>query len=121
MRKTVILGASPNTNRYAYFAAERLEQNGYDFVPIGIRKGEVLGKAILDLKSKPQVLAVDTVTLYIGSNHQAEWEDYVISLQPRRVIFNPGTENPDFASKLRLKGIAAEEACTLVMLASKNY
>src|SRR6187551_2534092 len=96
MKKTVIIGASNNPARFAYLAAESLDRYKHEFIPVGIRKGEVLGKPILNINEKPIVEDVDTITLYIGPQHQPQWYDYLISLQPKRIIFNPGTENPEF-------------------------
>lgn len=121
MSKTVILGATDNPSRYAYAAAERLKIRQIPFVPVGIKNGEVFGEKILDLRKKPIIKDVHTVTLYIGPNNQAEWEDYVISLQPKRVIFNPGTENPMFMKKLKDNNIEFEAACTLVLLGTGTY
>lgn len=119
--KTVIIGATPNTDRYAYLAANMLQEYGHDFVPVGVKRGEVLGRTIHDIRSKPSVPDVDTVTLYIGPQHQPEWYDYILSLRPRRIIFNPGTENDEFESLARAQGIEALEACTLVMLRSRQF
>ncbi|MEM8893955.1 MAG: CoA-binding protein [Bacteroidota bacterium] len=121
MKNTAIIGASTNPARYAYRAAHMLKDQGHPVVPIGIKKGEVAGEEILDLRQRPEVDAVDTVTLYLGPQNQTEWEDYILSLQPRRVVFNPGTENPTFASRLNAKGVEALEACTLVMLSVGTY
>lgn len=120
-KKTAILGATTNTSRYAYFAAERLTTQGHEIVPIGIKKGVVYDQEILDLKEKPSISGIDTVTLYIGSDKQAEWEDYILSLNPKRIIFNPGTENPSFHQKAEAKGVEALNACTLVMLSNGLY
>ncbi len=79
-KKTVIIGATPNTLRYAHTAAGRLAQYDHDFVPVGIKKGEIFGKQILNLRHKPEIKDVDTVTLYIGPRHQPEWYDYILSL-----------------------------------------
>jgi len=117
--KTLILGASTNPGRYAYRAAEMLHQNGYDFVPVGIKKGEVLGRPILS--GKPALQDIHTVTLYIGPRNQDEWIDYVLQLNPKRLIFNPGTENPDFMKRASSEGIDVLPACTLVMLATNTY
>lgn len=119
--KTVIIGASTNPARYAYIAAEMLTSYGHGIVPVGIKRGEVFGKEILDIRKRPQVDDVDTITLYIGPAHQPEWYDYILSLKPRRVIFNPGTENEEFERKIRSSGAEATEACTLVMLRSGQY
>ncbi|MBR07849.1 MAG: CoA-binding protein [Rickettsiales bacterium] len=120
-KKTVIIGATPNPTRYAYFAAGRLIENNHTIVPVGIKKGEVFNEDILDLTSKPTISDVDTVTMYIGPQNQNEWEDYILSLNPKRIIFNPGTENPSFANKAEKNGIEALNACTLVMLSANTY
>ncbi|AZQ60729.1 CoA-binding protein [Flammeovirga pectinis] len=119
MKKTVIIGATPNPSRYAFFAAERLTQKGHEIVPLGIKKGSVAGIPIIN--DKPQIVDVDTVTMYVGPQKQNEWIDYIISLKPKRIIFNPGTENPIFYQKAAAAGIFTEEACTLVMLSSQTY
>jgi len=121
MKKTMIVGATTNKGRYAYLAAEMLNDCKHEIVPIGIKKGEVLGKEILDLKQKPKVEGIDTVTLYIGPDHQPEWYDYLLSLKPKRIIFNPGTENRAFEQLASKQGIEALQACTLVMLRSNQY
>ena len=121
MKKTVIIGATNNPARYAYLAAEMLDQYKHEFVPVGIRKGEVLGRTILDINKKPVIADVDTVTLYIGPQHQPEWYDYILSLRPKRIIFNPGTENAQFEQLVEQSGSEAIEACTLVMLRSGQF
>ncbi len=121
MKRTLIVGASPNPSRYAYMAANRLTQSGHEIVPIGIRKGEVAGRQILNLREQPEIEDIDTVTLYINPTHQAEWQDYLLSLKPRRIIFNPGTENPALAANAIANGIDVEDACTLVMLSAGTY
>ena len=121
MKKTVIIGATNNRARYAYLAAEMLAEYKHEFVPVGIRKGDVLGKSILNINEKPAVKDVDTVTLYIGPQHQQQWYHYILSLKPKRIIFNPGTENPEFYKTAKSKGIEAVEACTLVMLSIGSF
>ncbi len=121
MKKTVIIGATPNQSRFAYTAAETLREHGIEFVPVGIKKGFVFGKEILDLKKHPEISGVDTITLYINPMHQREWYDYFFKLSPKRVIFNPGTENPELEKLLEEKNIEALEACTLVMLRTGQY
>ncbi|RAI91627.1 CoA-binding protein [Algoriphagus yeomjeoni] len=118
---TLIVGATTNKSRFAYFAADRLANNGIPFLPIGIKSGEVFGHKILDLRSKPDLHNIHTITLYIGPAHQEEWIDYLISLQPKRIIFNPGTENPVFFQKAKAAGIDVLPACTLVMLNTNQY
>lgn len=121
MKKTVIIGATTNPSRYAYLAASMLKEYNHPFVPLGIKKGVVFDIPIEDISKKPEISEVDTVTMYIGPQHQSEWYDYIIGLQPKRVIFNPGTENPEFEEKLENKGIEAIEACTLVMLRTQQF
>lgn len=120
-KSTAVIGASTNPSRYAYRAAHMLKSHGHPMIPIGIKKGEVAGEAIMDLRDRPQVDELDTVTLYLGPQNQSEWEDYIIGLRPKRVVFNPGTENPPFADRLESEGIEAVEACTLVMLSVGTY
>ena len=119
--KTVIIGATTNPSRYAFLAAETLDRYKIEFVPIGRRKGEVLGRTILDIRTQPKVMDVHTVTLYIGPQHQPEWYDYILSLKPARIIFNPGAENRELEEKAIASGVEAIEACTLVMLRTGQY
>ncbi len=121
MKKTVIVGATTNPGRYAYLSAESLTSYKHEIVPIGIKKGEVFNNTILNIRDKPFIQDVDTITLYIGPRHQPEWYEYLISLKPKRIIFNPGTENPEFEKKAEQAGIEALEACTLVMLRTGQY
>jgi hypothetical protein len=117
----VIVGASPNPNRYSFMAADLLNSNGYDFVPLGKRKGEVFGKSILDIRTIPEIENVDTITLYIRAELQTDWEQFFLSLKPKRIIFNPGAENPAFEKRAREVGIETVEACTLVMLRTGQF
>jgi len=121
MKKTVIIGATTNQSRYAYLAAATLHDHAIEFVPVGIKKGEVFGKQILDLRSQPEISGVDTITLYINPSNQIEWYDYILKLNPKRVVFNPGTENPELEKLLKEKNIEALEACTLVLLRTGQY
>jgi hypothetical protein len=120
-KKTVIIGATTNPSRYAYLAAGMLTEYKHEIVPIGLKKGELYGKQILLINERPLINDVDTVTLYIGPQHQPEHYDYILSLKPKRVIFNPGTENEEFEKLLATAGTETLEACTLVMLRSHQY
>lgn len=120
-KKTVIIGATTNPSRYAYLAAGMLTEYKHEIVPIGLKKGEVYGKQILLINERPFVKDVDTVTLYIGPQHQPEHYDYILSLKPKRVIFNPGTENEEFEKLLTEAGSETLQTCTLVMLRSYQY
>jgi predicted CoA-binding protein len=119
MSATLILGATPNPSRYAYLAAHKLTNFGHEIINVGIKQGEVAGVEILN--GEPDVAEVDTVTLYLGPRHQPPYYDWLIGLKPRRIIFNPGTENPELAMLARKAGIETEVACTLVMLSSGQY
>lgn len=116
---TLIIGASEKSDRYSNMAAHRLQQHGVDFVPLGLKTGEVAGKTILT--GFPELAGIHTVTLYVNPERQKAYYDYILSLHPQRVIFNPGTENDDFAQQLENKGIEAVEGCTLVMLSSGTF
>ncbi len=118
---TLIVGATDNPERYAYRAADLLQAKGVSFIPIGIKKGVVFGKEIVDLRQKPALAGIHTVTLYLGPQNQNEWIDFLIGLGPKRMIFNPGTENPEFFSKAKSAGIEVLEACTLVMLTTGQF
>ncbi|MFC4872432.1 CoA-binding protein [Negadavirga shengliensis] len=120
-RKTVIIGASPNPSRYAYVAAQMLKEKSVPFVPVGIKRGEVGGETIQDLRLKPAIEDVHTVTLYLAPKNQKEWQEYILSLRPRRIIFNPGTENPELMESARAHNIDVVPACSLVMLSSGQY
>jgi len=123
-KKTLILGATPNPSRYAYIAAGMLSQYGHPFVPVGIKKGEVFGQKILSGQEAAQQLQsgdIHTVTLYLNPQRQEEWYDFLLELKPKRIIFNPGTENPTLAERAQAQGIETVEACTLVMLRTGQY
>jgi hypothetical protein len=119
MKKTLIIGASSNSERYSYLAAERLLAHGHDIELIGKRPDVIFGKTI-DTE-KTAFADIDTVTLYLSEKFQPEYYDYILSLHPRRVIFNPGTENAVFEALLKENNIYPEEACTLVLLSIGQY
>ncbi len=121
MKKTLVVGATANSSRYAFLAARMLNEYGHEFVPIGIKKETVLGKEILNLREKPPIDGIDTITLYIGPQNQPEWYDYLLSLKPKRIIFNPGTENDEFEKMAEAKNVEVVEGCTLVMLRSNQF
>jgi predicted CoA-binding protein len=121
VKKTVIIGATTDRSRYAYLAASMLTQYQHEIVPVGIKKGELFGTGILNIYDRPKVSDVDTITLYIGPQRQPEWYDYLLSLNPKRIIFNPGTENELFENMAEERGIEVVEGCTLVMLRTNQY
>jgi len=119
--KTVVLGATTNPARYAYRAVESLYRNDIEVIPVGIRKGEAAGITIRN--DLPIIEGVHTITLYLNPQVQKDYYDYIIKLQPKRVIFNPGTENPELYGILKkeLPNTEIEIACTLVLLSIGNY
>ena len=119
MKKTIVLGATPNPDRYAYKATVRLKQAGHEVIPVGIRKGEIEGITIQN--TPPQYKDVDTVTLYLNPDNQKPYYDYIFSLKPKRIIFNPGTENLELMKMAKEHGIETEVGCTLVMLSLGDY
>ena len=119
-KKTVVMGASPNPGRYSYLATNMLREYGHETIPLGIRKGSIQEAEIIT--DWPEVVEdIDTVTMYVGPARQKEVFDYVLSLKPKRIIFNPGTESEASMHKAREAGIEVEEACTLVMLRANLF
>jgi len=117
--KTLIIGASTNPERYSYKAAEKLLANGHDIYMIGNKSRHIFYREITqNLTPFPDV---DTVTMYLSAKNQTGYYDYIMSLKPRRVIFNPGAENPVFENILKSNHIQTEEACTLVLLSTNAY
>ncbi|GLB48966.1 CoA-binding protein [Neptunitalea lumnitzerae] len=117
--KTLVIGASTNPDRYSYKAVKRLLDKGMDVEAIGMKEGKIGPVTIKTDKFDTD--GVDTVSLYVNPMIQESYYDYVVNLQPRRVIFNPGTENYEFIHKLKEEGIEAEVACTLVLLSTNQY
>lgn len=118
-KRTLVLGATPNPERYAYLAVMALQKNGFTPLPVGVRQGQING---LDIQEgQPDLADVHTVTLYINPARQEAYYDYILGLKPQRLIFNPGTENPELARLAREQGIEVEIACTLVMLSIGVY
>lgn len=118
-RKTLVLGASESPMRYSYLATNKLLAHGHAVVAIGKSKGKIQDVEIQT--GQPEIEGVDTVTLYLNPANQKPYYDYIVSLKPRRVIFNPGTENDELERKLVQHGINPLEACTLVMLGTGQY
>ncbi|MEH6304102.1 CoA-binding protein [Olivibacter sp. CPCC 100613] len=117
--KTLILGATTNPARYAYLAANRLNAAGHEIVNIGIKKGSVAGVNIVPAGAP--LPDIHTVTLYIGPKLQPQYYDYLMKTKPKRIIFNPGTENDELATLAKMNGIEPVYACTLVLLSTGQY
>jgi predicted CoA-binding protein len=118
-KKTLVLGASQNPARYSYLAVNRLRANQHPVVAIGKREGMVADVNIIT--EPPQIKDIDTVTVYMNEKNQKQYYDYILSLHPRRIIFNPGAENDDLAEMAVQQGIQPIEACTLVLLSTDQY
>ncbi|MEY4052953.1 MAG: hypothetical protein RIR64_1938 [Bacteroidota bacterium] len=116
---TLILGATPNADRYGFMATALLVEKGHAVYPFGIKKGEIQGTPIMN--EWPTNERIDTVTLYLGPSAQEAYYNAILDLNPRRIIFNPGTENPMLNSLATENGIETIEACTLVMLKTGQY
>lgn len=118
-KKTLVLGASDNPDRYSNMAMKRLAAHQHPVVAVGRKQTAVNGIEV----HKEHVAAegVDTVTLYLNPQNQVEYYNYILDLKPKRIIFNPGTENPELMRKAREAGIQPVTACTLVMLATGQY
>lgn len=118
-KKTLVLGASENPSRYSYLAINRLLTHGHPVVAIGRRHSFV--KDVELNTERKNWTDIDTVTLYLNPSHQSEYYDYILSLKPKRIIFNPGAENDDLVALAKEKGIQTIEACTLVLLSTNQY
>ena len=118
-KKTVVLGASENPSRYSYLAVQRLRAHKHPVVAIGRKVGHVADVDIT--KEHLQEPDVDTVTLYLNPRNQVQYYDYILNLHPKRIIFNPGTENDELIQKARENNIKPVIACTLVMLSTGQY
>jgi len=115
-KKTLVIGGSPKPDRYSNQAIRLLLEYGYPVVSTGTREAEVEGVKIQT--GNPHFDDIHTVTLYVGPRRQPQLYDYVINLKPKRIIFNPGTENEEFIDLARKNNIETVQNCTLVMLNS---
>ncbi len=118
-KKTLVLGASVNPARYSNLAVKKLTAYNHPAVALGKKTGNI-GNTIIETEKK-DFDNIDTVTLYLNPLHQKEYYDYIFSLHPKRIIFNPGAENEELADLAKEKGIIAQEACTLVLLSTNQY
>jgi uncharacterized protein len=118
-KPTVVIGASPDPSRYSYKAVRMLQDHRHTVYGVSLKKGEINGLTIET--GKPHFQNIHTVTLYVGTRNQESWIDYILSLKPKRIIFNPGTENPEFYRRAEEQGIECVEGCTLIMLSIGAY
>jgi len=115
----LVLGASPNPVRFSHKAVKSLLRHDQEVVAVGFREGLIVEEEILT--GHPPIEDVHTVSIYIGSSRQTDYYDYIFSLKPERVIFNPGTVNPEFMGRLKQAGIEPVSECMLVMLNDGEY
>lgn len=118
-KKTLVLGASANPSRYSFLAIRRLRSHGHPVVAVGRRNSKV-DDVIIGTEKEP-LENVDTVTLYLNPQHQQEYYNYILSLRPKRIIFNPGAENDELVALAHANDIKVLEACTLVLLSTNQY
>jgi predicted CoA-binding protein len=119
MKKTLVVGASLNPDRYSFKAINALRMAGHPVVAFGLKQGLV---ADVNIQKEWHFTAdIDTVTMYVNPQRQVELYDKIIALHPKRVIFNPGTENAEFETLLATNKIETEQACTLVLLSINQY
>lgn len=118
-KKTLVIGASQNPQRYSYLAVQKLNAHQHPVIALGKRTGTI-GNTVIETEHK-SFDNIDTVTLYLNPVRQKEYYDYILSLHPKRIIFNPGAENDELAELASARGIEVEEACTLVMLSTGQY
>ncbi len=118
-KKTVVLGATENPSRYSYLAVEKLNRYGHPVVAIGKQEGKIGNIPVIT--AHPYEKEVDTVTLYLNPQLQKQYYDYILSLHPKRIIFNPGTENDELYDLAKANNIEPLEACTLVLLGTGQY
>jgi len=117
--KTLVIGASENPARYANKAVKMLRSHNKEVLAVGLRKGKILDVSIVT--QWPENETIDTITLYIGPQRQSQYFDKILNSNPKRIIFNPGTENPELKSLAQNAGITTITDCTLVMLQSGRY
>ena len=118
-KKTLVIGASANPSRYSFLAVQKLTAHQHPVVALGLKKA-MIGNTAIETEKKP-FADIDTVTLYLNPIRQKEYYDYILSLNPKRIIFNPGTENEELYKLAAQKGIKTMEACTLVLLSTGQY
>ncbi len=118
-KKTLVIGASVNPERYSYLAVQKLAAHQHPVVALGLKRGSI-GNTEIETERKA-FDQIDTITLYLNPVNQKDYYDYILSLQPKRIIFNPGTENDELFEMAQQKGIEPIEACTLVLLSTGQY
>lgn len=119
MKKTLVLGASNKPQRYSYLAIRKLRDHGHAVIAVGKKTGEVADVSIVTAIAEHS--DIDTITIYLNPINQKPYYDSILTLKPKRIIFNPGSENPELQTLAKDHGIPTLEACTLVMLSTSSY
>jgi hypothetical protein len=119
MSKTVVLGASSDSSRYSYKCVKSLIRHGHEAVPVGKKDGKIEGIDIL--LGKPEIPGVHTITIYLSPDNQKEYYDYILALNPSRIILNPGTHNQELIDLAKGKGIEVVNDCTLILLSGDSF
>lgn len=119
MKKTLVIGASNNPSRYSFKAINMLLKHKHEVEAISVKKGAV--NSVIFQQGFPQLTDIHTVTLYVGPKIQPTYYDYIVKIKPKRIIFNPGTENEELYKIAHKNGIEVVVACTLVMLSTNQY
>lgn len=117
--RVIVLGATNNPKRYAYLAVQSLLSHGHKVFPVGIKKGEVEGLPIIN--HREIIEDIDIITVYVGLQNQKSLYDYILKTSPKKIIFNPGAENPELQRLAEEKGITVQNACTLVLLSIDTF
>jgi len=119
MKKTLVVGASPNPLRFSHKMVKSLLRHDFEAVPLGIKEGEITGVKILT--GKPELKDIHTISLYISPKRQGDYYNYFLSLEPERIIFNPGTYNNELIELAEKNGIKAVTDCALIMINKGIY
>ncbi len=118
-KKTLVLGASANPDRYSFLAINKLRKNGHPVIAVGKKAATVADVEIVH--AQEPAADVDTVSLYLNAKNQKEYYNYILSLKPKRIIFNPGAENEELEALAKANNIQSMEACTLVLLSTGQF
>ena len=118
-KKTMVLGVSPDPGKRAHQVCKKLLEKGHTIIPLGIRPGKVNDISILTEKTQPE--EVHTIVIYLRASRQKDWISFILASNPKRIIFNPGAENPELDKIAKEKEIEVLNECTLLMLSSNRY
>ncbi|MGM0612939.1 MAG: CoA-binding protein [Bacteroidota bacterium] len=118
-KKTIVLGVSPDPKKRAHRVCKKLMEKGHTIVPLGIREGKVNNIPIITNTNNPQ--KAHTIVIFLRASRQKAWLSYILASNPKRIIFNPGSENPELVEIAKEREIDVLYGCTLLMLSSNRY